>query len=562
VADDHDQHTQADRPTPGDSDTLERLLRADGSAWRAWVQPSVERLEARIHAKSASDSLWARLATRLEPRDPMDATQEAMDGYHVSPMLREIELEDIVGTDSDTDRQLHTIRSTRLDADWTRGRRRLVAILASVAAVLLLAALVGVLLAQQGRTPTAGVPTVIQRGQLTWQRVSLPDVDVSVSISISISEAGLYPSPSDGNTAYFCATFPNKPSPHPRLWVTHDRALHWSRLADVPTTRDATRCDLGVDRLDPRVLTVTAYPLDANGVIQPEQWQQFVSVDGGTTWSSYTDVGSIFGIGQHDHATWQGKTYAVRYLPPIPQSGRSRLYVSEDQMRTWTEIDGPILSSPAMRALPAEAQAILTFQVHPSTGELLVEDDYGQFFWDSRDGGAHWTQLAISIQLPASQSAQGSQYGIAQEILAPPEAGQPWHICVLGNPVPSPAYAAPTLPFACASDGGTTWQTRLGLFFSGGSPPIGMLADGTVFREDTVPAEYKLRISRLPPNATSEREWVQLGDFPFPIHDRKASCRGGGIDGIYGGNRVVAPSGGVAYWISCTGGARYTTVLR
>jgi hypothetical protein len=577
VADDHDQHTQADRPTPGDSDALERLMRADGSAWRAWVQPSVERLETRIHAMSASDSLWARLAPRLEPRDLMDAAQEAMDGYHVSPMLREIELEDIVGTDSDTDRQLHTIRPTRLDADWTpTGRERLVAILTPVAAVLLLAALVGVLLAQQGRTPTAGVPTVIQRGQLTWQNVSLPQ---GLGLVFGSRGVGLYPSPSDGDTAYVCATSQENPSAHPHMWVTHDRALHWSRLADVPTTRDATACDLGVDRLDPRVLTVTAYLAGADGGSQtppelsgsqtpPEQWQQFVSVDGGKTWSSYTAVGSVFLLGSQIHATWQGKTYATRYPFPLRSDTLlSRLYVSDDQMRTWTEIDGPILSSPAVRALPAAMQSIGSVQVNPSTGELLVILA-GLQLWDSRDGGAHWTQLAVPIQALRGQYAPDSSYPIQRVAIAAPAAGQPWHICALIQP--ATIHKDTPFPLVCTSDGGTTWTTRLGLIFPacvescegvssppGALEPLGVLADGAVFGRDSV------GILRLPPDATSVSAWVRLGEFPrLPGSGSDPRYQiVGGIDGIYG-NQMVTPSGGLALWIVYRDGAIYTTTLR
>jgi len=546
----------------GSDDELERRLRAH--------------YRERYGEPLAPDALWARLPPRLEPRDAMDAAQEVMDTYHVSPTLREIALEDIVGTDSDTDRQLHTIRSTRLDADWTRGRARLVAILAPVAAVLALAALVGVLLAQQGRTPTSGVPTVIQHGQLTWQSVSLPE---GLGLVFASRGVALIPSPSDGDTAYVCATSQKNPSAHPRLWVTHDRALHWSRLADVPTTRKATGCDLGVDKLDSKLLTVTAYLAGAAGGSQippelsgsqtpPEQWQQFVSADGGKTWSSYPAVGSVFLLGSHVYATWQGKTYATRYpLPLRSDTLLSRLYVSDDQMRTWTEIDGPILSSPAVRALPAATQSIWSVQVHPSTGELLVILA-GFQLWDSRDGGAHWTQLAVPIQALTGQSAPDTFYPIQRIAIAPPAAGQPWHICALIQPAlhhPDTPY-----PLVCTSDGGNTWTTRLELFFSwcvescegipshpGALEPMGMLADGTMFGRDSV------GISRLPPNATSVSEWVQLGEFPHPPgsgSDPRYQTVGG-IDGVYG-NQVVTPSGGLAYWIAYRDGAIYTTTLR
>lgn len=370
--------------------------------------PSDAALERRLRAHlrdrygepPATDALWARLAPRLDPRDAADTAADA--DYQISPALREIALEDIVGSETETERRTHTVRSTRMDTTRPRGFSRPLALLAPVAAVLVLAALGGALLVAQGLNRPSRPPTTIQRGQLIWQRAGLPEGRIFGSRGVAFMVA-----PSDGNTVYVCIAAQVGAVEHPQLWVTHDRALHWARLTDVPTTRNATGCDFGVDQLDSRIVTVTTYLAGADGgaLAPPAQWERFVSFDGGKTWSARATGGSTFLLGGHFHATWQSKTYAALYLLPLAEHPVARLFVSDDQMRSWTAIDAPIIASAAVRTLPPDQRNVWNVQVHPSTGELLATVA-GWQLWESPDGGAHWTQLVVPVPTPSDQSSR------------------------------------------------------------------------------------------------------------------------------------------------------------
>jgi hypothetical protein len=341
--------------------------------------------------------------------------------------------------------------------------------------------------------------------------------------------------PSQAGTAYTCFWTDADPSSAPEIWATHDGGGSWRLVGHVPAT-PAGPCSLTVDATQPTALvaTVTKYiggrhpPSSPNG-------QNFVSVDGGHTWTrmeSKRDYAEL--------ATYHGLTYAL--VDVYSQSTPSISYhlaVSTD-LRSWRIIDQPIIQA----GTQGNINEVGRFWLNPSTGALLAVSTnttaayeslqsfssvgLPQRLWTSTDGGQTWTEITYP------------GFGAETVAVQPPPSGQSWHLCVTNWVVwvPLDAMNGNNL-LACTSDGGATWKPRPALNIpwsdvepappsdnSAKSPlvtmhgvaPLGILTigvDGSLIAAvndtNTPSMNERWDVFRLPPNGSV---WERIGRVP------------------------------------------------
>jgi hypothetical protein len=315
-----------------------------------------------------------------------------------------------------------------------------------------------------------------------------------------VNGADLAPGPSEGSTAYACAAAVTPSTAHtvvtPQVWVTHDAGIHWAQTQPValdtgmaPDGQLLDYCGLTVDAADARtaVLQVTA------------PWttpvaHEFVTFDGGSTWQALAHAP---GLAQLD--SWQNLFYATR--DTSTQGGPPVFSVSHDHLQTWQDID---------QALAAAGQYVARYWLDPTTGTILAaaiatSDTRGRYhLWETRDGGQHWTPLAV----PTSDDV------VAQA----PTAGQPLRMCqIFYSLVPND----PQLNrLSCSADGGHTWTTRPALnpVLQGSAGPyipflrlVAIAGDGAVLAtQDNTPTS--LALYRLAPGTA---QWQLLADIPL-----------------------------------------------
>lgn len=419
-------------------------------------------------------------------------------------------------------------RSPRTAAERRRQRAtRVWKGLAAVAAILVLVAGFGQVLRSMtsGRGTAPATRTPIVSGPippLHWQLETFPagfELTQPISPSaptgqvtrtISVSQA-------DGNTAYACAApQPGQGSRAP-VWVTHDRAAHWTRVTDVPGEGTADICGVEADAHDPRVVLVE---LAYKGSARDEWWASF---DGGQSWKRLPETAYM-----HQLTTVGDMSYAVR----MPNSGpHSRLMASTDHMQTWTAIDADII---------AAGYWPFGLWVNPTTGELLARAERPPrplaasaptTLWDSRDGGRHWRQLP----LPSME---------ADLAVDQPEPGKSWNICAAdGN---AAATQPPTHGILCSTDDGQTWVAEPQLVpSSSAAGPIrlvGIGSDGALLAISPIWDATHQRIAgfdlyRLAPGA---RQWQALGPVPEP-QVAYAPVAGGGLLWSFSSPQMLAP---------------------
>src|SRR5262249_14660160 len=100
-------------------------------------------------------------------------------------------------------------------------------------------------------TPTAAIPTAtLPPAPLTWESVNLPPGNLLPGLS-NLGQVSV--APNDGTTAYACAA-PLSLSVGATIWVTHDRGLHWSRLAPLPAVAQVlSYCWIVPDAVNPAI---------------------------------------------------------------------------------------------------------------------------------------------------------------------------------------------------------------------------------------------------------------------------------------------------------------------
>lgn len=385
---------------------------------------------------------------------------------------------------------------------------RLVGTLAAVAAALLIVAGFVRVLAPQGRSTSPMTTHPLSPLQLTWAPATLPLGMQFYGVS------QVAPAPTNGDVAYGCVSpldVTGKPAPGATggattVWVTSDRAAHWTPAGTLPLVRhDITLCAVLVDDLNPTHLLATATWQRQPGLaLDPQQSLAFSSTDGGASWQPLANPQDTQIT---DFATYGSTTYAT-FVYSGDGSPQHVLYASDDGMRTWRPIDAQINAADDLAGV---------LWVRPNTGGLLLqagnlnapEGKNITHLWTSDDGGAHWTQLT---NVP---DASGF-------VARPSQAGKPWTICGTNFE----KTANPNWPgaLACSTDGGRTWVQRPLPYSTNGVAAISQPQDGRYFGAQIVGitdsgdiiAQVGLTANTLYRLVPGRSQWQSLGSAPSP----------------------------------------------
>ena len=93
-----------------------------------------------------------------------------------------------------------------------------------------------------------------------------------------------------------------------------------------------------VDANDAKALIVSFFPIvNRQQPALPNTWTTYASFDGGATWDK--PVGLQDGNVTMTQASAHGRIYAIRGIAAPNGDLNTALYVSSDQMRSWTRID-------------------------------------------------------------------------------------------------------------------------------------------------------------------------------------------------------------------------------
>ncbi|HEY7833245.1 MAG TPA: zf-HC2 domain-containing protein [Ktedonobacterales bacterium] len=322
-----------------------------------------------------------------------------------------------------------------------------------------------------------------------WQAATFPaGFVVPSSASQSLATRSLDVAPSDGDTAYACMAPAQGQRTQPVIWVTHDRAAHWTERTRVPATGEATNCLVTVDLVNPAVTVVDVLEASAADEL-------FITFNGAATWQSLAATG-LTAVGRV--ATFGARTYALARGSGLSGGAtETRLIVTTDRFVSVSAIDFTFVG-------PSGTEA---YWINPADGALLAQTSSG--LWQSRDGGATWTQTA----LPPGVSAPPTLPALAVEASV---AGAPWHICL-------DELQLNEGPLYCTTDGGRTWGQPL----PSTMPPLNLTndivlaADGAVLvvlltgTTNTGGGGVNLlyTLFRLPAGNTS---WQNLGTVPAP----------------------------------------------
>jgi hypothetical protein len=360
-------------------------------------------------------------------------------------------------------------------------------------------------------TPTHAPITAVTGPTLAWSPVTSPPTG-----------GGAVVAPGDGTTAYACAPGDDShTSALPQVWRTRDTGASWQRQADVPSHEQANECQMLVDPSDALHVVAALYylPNGAGGGPDIRTFQNFVSSDGGATWTVLPAQPQVSQISQF--ASYQGTTYAVRSVLDTEQTAvATDLYASADGMQTWQSLTA---------SLTGQTDYVKGFWLNQATGTLLVQtayQDQSQTLWRSDDGGQHWTSLtsAPSAAIVAYMAqARGN--------------GQAWRVC--GWSVASSYPPAGGASFACSADGGLHWSNEPALASDDQGAPFtstGALTtladDGTVLALGSIDANGgPPQLYLLPPGAT---HWQECGQSPnvgaIPVSPNTyASSPGAGV---------------------------------
>jgi hypothetical protein len=365
-------------------------------------------------------------------------------------------------------------------------------------------------------------PTLAPAGPLAWQAHPSP-ISLIPSPSNAAPPPRLTVAASDGNTAYLCVPQAEATATGPQVWVTHDRAAHWTRVAEPATGNAAESCTVVVDDLDPARAVVWSAPGGIPGAPQAPGGTLFpfyATEDAGHTWRPVRGpLGELAQI-----ATYAGVSYALfRGHPQSASQIPSRLAISRDNWRTWTAID-------------QQLAPVIRFWLNPFAGSLLARTVSDTIFWQTAISGQPWIAL----------SSAPFAFGPDGVVVQTPFAGQPWQICGT-NPSTTYPTGAPnphTEDIACSMDGGATWSMQripslatLGL--------IAIADDGTLLLESRLGhSGASITLYRLAPGHAA---LDPLG--PVPPSMPASYSAGGGTGVLWGlpadavGNLVIDAQG-------------------
>ncbi len=332
-------------------------------------------------------------------------------------------------------------------------------------------------------TPSSSLP-------LTWHAVTYPGDGV-----VSYPEGVVTVAPGDGDIAYMCMA---NGSSRVAVWVTRDRAAHWTHVGDISVSMGTNQCYPTVDGLQPNtaVVAVVAAKLGASPPVS--LYTSYVTFDGGSAWRQLSKQQPYLAF---QFSTLAGVIYGyLRVVHGQQDEEVPELVVSNDQMRTWRPILQGIGDFSGFDSND--------FWLNPVNGALLVKD--ASVFWSSADAGVHWAKIAVPyLAMPS-----------AETVVQAPVTDTPWHLCVandddlnLKNPLPN--------TLACSIDGGQTWQSAPALnlsftnvkgTFVSPTDVFALADDGAILATSNSPNDPATEWEyRLAPGAQS---WQSLGPAP------------------------------------------------
>ncbi len=381
----------------------------------------------------------------------------------------------------------------------------------SIAAVVALSVGFVALFVSRGGWPPAAqmhaTPTVNQSGSLTWKRIivpkGFPDVDQHKEAdALTYTDAQVVPS--DGKTAYACQADKNYVT-SPVVWATHDAGATWSVITPADLPANTGGCALKVDTNDANTVVASFIPVGASSQHELlDSWTTYATFDGGATWSKPASLQD--GNANYQLATARGKVYATRGTATPDGHVHIGLYVSRDQMRTWTQIDSTLSGT---RPDPSQDRYTFQFWVNASTGEVLNLTVPGSL-WSTRDDGAHWTEIAYPEGVYA-----GAPHAPLLLVGTPTTRG---FLTICGTFTPIGSESEQWLD--CTNDNGKTWNRRPALPTTIGPRKaylfvFGMGADGSIYASSLPSLGHgNVSLYRLPPDATSSAGWESLGEIP------------------------------------------------
>lgn len=402
----------------------------------------------------------------------------------------------------------------------------------SIAAVVALSVGFVALFVSHGGWPPAATrvratPTTNPSGGLTWKRIVVPHGFPDVAQhekgdALAYTDAQV--APSDGKTAYACQA-DKKYVTSPVVWATHDAGSSWSVITPTNLPANTGGCLLKVDINDSNTVTVSFIPVGASSQRELlDLWTTYATFDGGATWSKPASLQD--GNANYQLATARGKVYATRGTATPDGHVHIGLYVSSDQMRTWTQIDSTLSGT---RPDPSQDRYTFQFWVNASTDEVLNLMVPGSL-WSTRDDGAHWIEIAYP---------DGVYSGAPHSpllMVGPPTTSGFLTICGAFTPIGLENEQW----LECTTNDGKTWNRRPDLSITIGQRIVqlftaGIGADGNIYASTLSTLGHgNVLLYRLPPYATSIAGWERLGELP---------------DSQYVGGYLVAPAGNsTVFW--------------
>jgi hypothetical protein len=381
----------------------------------------------------------------------------------------------------------------------------------SIAAVVALSiGFVALFVSRGGWPPTASTtptPRIIHSGSLTWRQVivpkGFPDAD-QISKERFATNSPAQIAFTDGKTAYACQADKKRIS-LPVVWATHDAGKSWLVITPHDLPADTGGCRIILDANDPRRLIVSLYPVSIpKDVPLPSTWVTYATFDGGATWTKPAGL-------QQANVTYAqvsagGKIYALRASVTANWPANVALYVSGDQMQSWTRIDEALPEKLPNGPEAQSADKIFQVWANPATGELLAITYVGSL-WSTHDDGMHWTQIAYPEGIYSTDPHVPAIFtGVST-------TSAQWPICGLFMSLGSDSEQW----LECTTDDGKTWNKRPSHTDSSlvDLTPLSIGADGSIYALGSDgPPELTFAVYRLPPDGATAADWQRLGTIP------------------------------------------------
>jgi hypothetical protein len=223
-------------------------------------------------------------------------------------------------------------------------------------------------------TPTV-TPTALPARPLSWKPGTAP---IRLVREIDPPVQALVTSPADGRAAYLCgANWTNTNTDvQPDVWVTTDRAAHWTLITPLPLPRHFNSCHMVVN--DTNVASAVVEMIYDSATPDTDVTDDFATFDGGKSWSQ---IGASNSERVAQLASLGDTIYALT-SSPTDDGGQPHLFVASSATfadpRAWQRAD---------TGLPAPIQRLW---LNPRTGALLATISLignQPQLWQSTDGG-------------------------------------------------------------------------------------------------------------------------------------------------------------------------------